>query len=180
MVAATTPTLKVPAVGDSPGAPGGYAELRAFLPTVKQRATALGVTDNTVVSWDRGAATRVRKEHQARVGLVLETLHDLAQILGTAERAGRTYTSPLPLLQDLVPARLVLDAGREGADVLTAAISQMQRAAERAIVKGVVNDEALWAAFESSLSDASRSRRARAVQAVKAHRASTGGVSALD
>lgn len=162
------------------GSPRGYADLKAYLQTAKDRQVALGVTGNTIAAWDRRAASRIRRQHQQTVGIVLDTLRELDRIVGSPERAGRIFISPLPLLQDVVPARLVQAGGQAEADVLTSAIRKMQSVAEQTILKRVAEDDALWDSFEASLSPSARARGDRAAKAIEEFRTKTGSVSALD
>ena len=162
------------------GSPRGYADLKAYLQTTKDRQVALGVTGNTIAAWDRQAASRIRKQHQQTVGVVLDTLRELDRIVGSPERAGRMFISPLPLLQDVVPARLVQAGGRAEAAVLISAIRKMQSVAEQTILKRIAEDEELWDSFEASLSPSARVRGDRATKAIDEFRKKTGSVSALD
>lgn len=98
---------RAPAVG----APEGFAKLVEFFPASAQLARALGVSRETVRSWKRGEASRVRRSSKLGVELLLRTCNEVLRYMPTPVAVGRWMLTEQPRFQGRRPVALLQEYG---------------------------------------------------------------------
>jgi uncharacterized protein (DUF2384 family) len=87
-------------------------ELRRFLPTAVDRAQALGVSRETIASWDRRQVReRVRGENLTRLRRSVEVCRVAARYMSTAEQVGLWLKAPQTFLYGRTPLEYLADDG---------------------------------------------------------------------
>jgi hypothetical protein len=145
-----------------PGAPAGYDSLRLYLPSRTQRRVALGVTENTIISWDEHRAERVRGEHEGKVAVLLETCERIRPFFAKPSDVETFLITPQLILGNREPYGLIRLHGRRGAEIVADIVRDEARRAsqlrEKHAVDAVLGDEAAWSAIRKGLSDAALKR----------------------
>lgn len=87
-------------------------KLRSFLPTAVDRARALGVSRETVASWDRKHVTeRVRGDNVRRLERAVGVCESASQFLSTSEQVGLWLKAPQTFLYGGTPLDFLGDDG---------------------------------------------------------------------
>jgi hypothetical protein len=145
-----------------PGAPSGYDTLRTYLPERAQRRRALGVTENTIIAWDERRARRVRREHQRKVSVLLDTCERIRPFFSEPAGIATFLVTPQLILDNREPYCLIRLHGERGAEIVSEIVKdEAQRAArlrEKFALETVLADDAAWSAIRDGLSDAALAR----------------------
>ena len=91
--------------------PPAYRQLGRWYPRLADRARALGLSRQTLTSWERDPdGARVRHATARRVNLLASVTAEVEEAVGEATGAGAWMSAPQPLADGATPAALV----REG------------------------------------------------------------------
>lgn len=144
------------------GAPSGYDSLKLYLPNRTQRRVALGVTENTIISWDGHRAERVRDEHERKVAVLLEACERIRPFFAEPCDVETFLITPQLILGNREPYGLIRLHGQRGAEIVVDVVrDEARRAAqlrEKHAAEAVLGDDTAWTAIRKGLSDAALKR----------------------
>lgn len=155
------------------GAPSGYDALRIYVPDRSRRQRVLGVTENTIISWDEHRAARVRQEHERKVAVLLDTCERINPFFPEPAAVSTFLLTPQLILGNREPYGLIRLHGEHGAKIVTKVVQDEARRAaqlrDKLAVDAVLADDTTWSAIREGLSDA-------ALKRLNTSAADTGGI----
>ena len=91
--------------------PDSYRTLARWFPTLTARARAIGRSRETLTTWERNPARRVRRSTARAIDLVVGVAEEAERLIGDPRGAGEWMLAPQPAVRGATPAEFAR-AGR--------------------------------------------------------------------